>query len=384
MKVQITNGALKLINSSLLSLSQIITSNLQIWNNYDVITSDDPPDKSKVDAIITEYTGRDNIIDKFRLDGGLVYIVFTDTFQLGVALREFKITLQASNFKYEWERFHEGGLEVTTKGDKRFTPFFMRLYGMALENYYQLRIKGLGALGYTNWKESKGVPPILIRTLTKHVTRKDVENDPEWLYIFTDNLNRTSGSALVPDDCWYRRHFNVIQCCYPSETLAVMRGLPNAYPISTMRTQFRNQIMEVPLNIVRRIWDHEIDLIIEALKSGNYKGIVVPPSRIGKGRYSNLSGDYQDTLDRILLDKLYLENTPNGLVQTYRRGITDPNDIFSCFKSLYLEYFRVNPSMMYELAVLGYLHKVYTDVHAVNENTQARAYAEIMNNLFEL
>lgn len=57
-------------------------------------------------------------------------------------------------------------------------------------------------------------------------------------------------------------------------------------------------------------------------------------------------------------------------------------DCYETFKTLYWEYFRNNPSVLYELAVLGIDH-VFTDLHATSSNTQARAYSEILNQLFE-
>lgn len=54
----------------------------------------------------------------------------------------------------------EGGYEVSSKGDKRFSALFAKLSdGYTIEEHYQLRIKGWGTLGVDHWKLGKGKPP---------------------------------------------------------------------------------------------------------------------------------------------------------------------------------------------------------------------------------
>ena len=63
-------------------------------------------------------------------------------------------------------------------------------------------------------------------------TREDVENDPETLYIFTDNIDRDSGKTLINPNSRYAKKYGKNKH-YPTRTQAVIRGLDNAMPIST-------------------------------------------------------------------------------------------------------------------------------------------------------
>ena len=69
------------------------------------------------------------------------------------------------------------------------------------------------------------------------ITRNQAENDPETLYIFTDNTNRDSGYTIIPETSWYAQKYKGANggppLHYPSKTTAVMRGLDNARPVTT-------------------------------------------------------------------------------------------------------------------------------------------------------
>lgn len=71
----------------------------------------------------------------------------------------------------------------------------------------------------------------IIRT-NKPYTRKSVEEDKTTMYIFTDNTDRDSGKTLIPNDSWYSQKYGEGKH-YPSMTTALIRGLNNAYPITT-------------------------------------------------------------------------------------------------------------------------------------------------------
>lgn len=78
--------------------------------------------------------------------------------------KDFRDALSSVNPQkpYEASRFCDSDhIEVTTKGDARFSPFFMKLSdGQSIENKYQLDVKGYRSLGATSWKDVKGLPPI--------------------------------------------------------------------------------------------------------------------------------------------------------------------------------------------------------------------------------
>ena len=73
----------------------------------------------------------------------------------------------------------------------------------------------------------------VIRT-DKPYTRKLVREDNTSMYIFTDNTDRDSGKSLIPNTSWYSQKYGEGKH-YPSMTTALIRGLYNAYPITTQR-----------------------------------------------------------------------------------------------------------------------------------------------------
>ena len=77
---------------------------------------------------------------------------------------------------------------------------------------------------------------MIVIPVQTHWTRRDVANDPTAMYLFTDNADRTSGSADIGETCWYDQKYNMGNrvLCYPRVSQAVIRGLPNAFPITTM------------------------------------------------------------------------------------------------------------------------------------------------------
>lgn len=71
----------------------------------------------------------------------------------------------------------------------------------------------------------------VIRT-DKPYIRKNVSEDVTSMYIFTDNTDRDSGKSLIPNASWYSQKYGEGKH-YPSMTSALIRGLDNAYPITT-------------------------------------------------------------------------------------------------------------------------------------------------------
>ena len=64
--------------------------------------------------------------------------------------------------------------------------------------------------------------------------REEVKNDSRTMYIFTDNTDRDSGRGEIPDDSWYAMKYGSGKH-FPKVTSALIRGLDNAYPITTQR-----------------------------------------------------------------------------------------------------------------------------------------------------
>lgn len=119
-------------------------------------------------------------------------------------------------------------------------------------------------------------------------TRDEVENDPRTLYIFTDNTDRTSGGEEIGDG-WYAEKygkggFGTVN----NPTSAVIRGLPNAAPISTMKWFYREHGVPVEqarwtdsdLEEFKEVIDDEIEQIKQLWDSGNFDSIELPQNGI--------------------------------------------------------------------------------------------------------
>lgn len=118
--------------------------------------------------------------------------------------------------------------------------------------------------------------------------RDEVENDPRTLYIFTDNTDRTSGGEEISDG-WYAEKygkggFGTVN----NPTSAVIRGLPNAAPISTMKWFYKEHGVSVgqarwtdsDLEEFKEVIDDEIEQIKQLWDSGNFDSIELPQNGI--------------------------------------------------------------------------------------------------------
>lgn len=111
--------------------------------------------------------------------------------------------------------------------------------------------------------------------------------DKNCLYVFTDNLNRSSGNNLIDINSEYYKKYGLNNnLFYPNSTTAQIRGCDNAYPISTMRNQFKTQLSDSEFKKVSEIIKDEIETILK--NSINYDLVAFPYGQIGIGKYSNM------------------------------------------------------------------------------------------------
>lgn len=114
---------------------------------------------------------------------------------------------------------------------------------------------------------------------SRSTAKEDIQN----LYIFTDNTDRTSGNTPVDDNSWYaEKYSNGKQLFYPSVTTAQIRGLENAYPISTQhyfndeKKGSSGRWNDADYDEVVRTVEQELSQIQQAWESGKYKNIILP------------------------------------------------------------------------------------------------------------
>lgn len=157
-------------------------------------------------------------------------------------------------------------------------------------------------------KEHTAVKPgSLIHKHTGNWTRKEAEEHPEILYVFTDNTDRDSGSGVIPGDSWYSKKYGKGHH-YPTQTAAVLRGLENAMPISTQRWYHRGAT-----GILGRWQDKDVEEFtavvreeLEAINtefrsSGKYQAIMFPQGDgLFNSNISNISKERTPVLYNVL------------------------------------------------------------------------------------
>jgi hypothetical protein len=116
--------------------------------------------------------------------------------------------------------------------------------------------------------------------------RNLVKHDKKTLYIFTDNWNRSSSKQPISNQSdYYKKYGKNSPLYYPSVTQAVIRGLNNAFPISTMFDQYRTQFNDNLFGEFKAILNTELEDIYRALH--NYHKLIYC-TNLGKGNISNM------------------------------------------------------------------------------------------------
>lgn len=114
-------------------------------------------------------------------------------------------------------------------------------------------------------------------------TRAEVAAQPNKLFVFTDNTNRTSGKGVIESNSWYAAKYGK-GLHFPTRTAAVIRGLPNARPVSTQRwyDPANNRVRETgrwndeDIEEFKKIIDDEFAEIQKEWNTGKYTSIVFP------------------------------------------------------------------------------------------------------------
>lgn len=140
----------------------------------------------------------------------------------------------------------------------------------------------------------------------KYYKREDVEKDTRSMYIFTDNTDRDSGKSLISPDTWYCKRFGNGKH-YPMITSAVIRGLDNAYPITTQRwynSEHKGNTgrwNDWDFREFKEVIDADFELIKENM--GKYDRIVFPVGGIFNSKISNITQERVPALYEYLMGK---------------------------------------------------------------------------------
>ena len=136
--------------------------------------------------------------------------------------------------------------------------------------------------------------------------RADVEKDKKTMYIFTDNTDRDSGRALIPYNSWYIAKYGRKKH-YPTVTSALIRGLHNAFPITTQRWYNKEHKGETgrwtdaDFEEFKRVIDDDFEEIRKHI--GNYDRVVFPMGGIFNSKIANISKERTPILYDYLMNK---------------------------------------------------------------------------------
>ena len=166
---------------------------------------------------------------------------------------------------------------------------------------------------YTGDIENPSLPKQSERKIEYHPgnwTRQEVNDNPDVLYIFGDNTNRTSGSNLISNDSKYARTYGLGKM-FPNTTAAVIRGMDNAMPVSTQhwydpttgRTRDAGRWNDSDIDDFKKVIDAEFQAIKDEWDTGKYRKIYLPSTGLSNGKISQITETRTPVLFKYLYDK---------------------------------------------------------------------------------
>lgn len=220
------------------------------------------------------------VYDKSNIAEGVEITKSGDTYNISVP-SEFDLDKgRATNFAQALYDLIPSGAEVTSSNDSKSKTILNLVKEHGLEEKDGKLVKSA--------IDTSSQSGYIINEHEGRWTRDEVENDPRTLYIFTDNTDRTSGGEEIGDG-WYAEKygkggFGTVN----NPTSAVIRGLPNAAPISTMKWFYREHGVSVEqarwtdsdLEEFKEVIDDEIEQIKQLWDSGNFDSIELPQNGI--------------------------------------------------------------------------------------------------------
>ena len=182
------------------------------------------------------------------------------------------------------------------------------------------------------WKKGKAGTQAVVQIITTKYSRASLDQDPNSMYLFTDNAERTSRPGASKPNIttgWYAEkyksktdkplHYGTAK----NPTSAVIRGKNNAYPISTMSAYGTNWTNK-NFDKFKKVIDDEISQIKKDLPKFN--ALKIGDFRIGQGgRNAKLPKKHQEYLDAKLLE-LGIDNTGTSpkIVETTKAAKSKP------------------------------------------------------------
>lgn len=169
-------------------------------------------------------------------------------------------------------------------------------------------------------------------------TRQEVNDNPDVLYVFGDNTNRTSGSNPISNDSKYSRTYGLGKM-FPNATAAIIRGMDNAMPVSTQhwydpstgRTRDAGRWNDSDIDDFKKVIDAEFQAIKDEWDTGKYRKIYLPSTGLSNGKISQITEARTPVLFKYLYDKTvdlakyvstehYVVKNPNVIVFAREKG----------------------------------------------------------------
>lgn len=176
-------------------------------------------------------------------------------------------------------------------------------------------------------------------------TRQEVNDNPDVLYVFGDNTNRTSGSNPISNDSKYARTYGLGKM-FPNATAAIIRGMDNAMPVSTQhwydpttgRTRDAGRWNDSDIDDFKKVIDAEFQAIKDEWDTGKYRKIYLPSTGLSNGKISQITEARTPALFKYLYDKTadlakYVstehKDTHNVSYEQAQKTISSPNTILT-------------------------------------------------------
>lgn len=174
-------------------------------------------------------------------------------------------------------------------------------------------------------------------------SRAEAIQNPNILYVFTDNTDRDSGSGKISDDSWYSKNYGKGHH-FPTMTAAVVRGLDNARPISTQRWYHQGakgptgRWTDADINEFKKTIKEELQEIINEFNTNKYDTIMFPDgdglfntriSNITKERTPKLYQALGELLHEFGLDSLIPSDIALNTKQSEKKNTTSATKIIS-------------------------------------------------------
>lgn len=201
---------------------------------------------------------------------------------------------------------------------------------------------------YTGDIENPSLPKQAERKIEYHPgnwTRQEVNDNPDVLYVFGDNTNRTSGNNPISNDSKYARTYGLGKM-FPNATAAIIRGMDNAMPVSTQhwydpttgRTRDAGRWNDSDIEDFKNVIDAEFQAIKDEWDTGKYRKIYLPSTGLSNGKISQITEARTPVLFKYLYDKTadlakYVstehKDTHNVSYEQAQKTISSPNTILT-------------------------------------------------------